>query len=204
VSSAELIASVSTASVASGTSRLVKAIGDDLAIAAGSSVHAHGRTDNWVLEAGRRAHSSAAAFNHESSAEPVTCSDLLNDQNGSNLRENRFAGPYFAVTLDNEIAWWSGSSEVATAAIICGDDEIYRLPETSGTEIRSESLRMDDTLVVVNQALVAAVPDLEFAIETALSGEIPTALGCAWLIELACGDGASSPVLAAVLRPSPA
>jgi len=137
----------------------------------------------------------------DSGADAISSVELLNTDSGQHSIERPLPADQFTLTCDEGIVWWAGCADGARAAIVSADDDVYLLPPSTGQEIRSEQIRPGETIAVVNGAFVEAVPDVEFAFETALSGQIPPALGCAWLIELAAGDGASSPLLTAVMCP---
>ena len=195
--------SVSTSSLSDGRSRSIAGIGTSLAIGTGTALSQNAtkrHNDHWRLEAAVAGTASAVVLHREASPQVIASSELLSARGDRQPPLPSVSGSQFALCIDDGIAWWSGIGDGARAALLTADDEVHLLQPANRNEIRSEPLDSEDTLILVNRAFVDAVADLAFAIETALGGQVPPALGCAWLIELGCGDGASSPLLAAVVR----
>ena len=204
--SALRVESASTSSLSSGRSRCVLGIGTTTAIGIGRSQRVPDtriRSAEWTIEACVAQSAAAVVLRDDSIIDPISCGDLVDGRTSRNRFDRPLGESEFAITVDRELIWWSGSGDGARCAVVTADDQIHLLPTAQATEIRSEARDPGDAVVVVNRAFVEAVSDLEFAFETALSGSIPAALGCAWLIELAAGDGAHSPLLAAVIAAEP-
>lgn len=104
------------------------------------------------------------------------------------------------VHCSGPIAWWSGPVFNAVVAVVTAEDEVHSLEPSTGDTVRSEPLRDGDRLVVLSRSISDSVPDLSAALEMALADDPSPSAACAWLLDAADGEGATSDMFVGILR----